>query len=165
MAFTALTVAGGVVVLYLGALFPVMHLSFAALTALFVAVSVIEGGRRYGVLCFVATALLGFLIVPDRIGVILFASFFGFYPLIKSIAEQQKSQILGWAIKFAVFALVWSGYILLWREVFLGVIPFGDQALALIYLGGAAAFLVYDIGMSKLIGFYLARIYSRTTWK
>lgn len=159
LAFTALAVAGGVVVLYLGVLFPMMHLSFAALAALFVAVAVMEGGKRYGVLCFAATALLGFLLVPDRVGVVLFITFFGFYPLIKSVAEQRSSRVLGWGIKFAVFGLVWTGYILLWREVFLGVIPFGGQALPLVYLIGAIAFLVYDIGMSKLIGFYLARIY------
>jgi len=159
LSLTALSVAGAVVILYMGTIFPAMHLTFAALAAIFVAAAVIEGGLKYGVLCFTATATLGLFLVPDRVGVLLYLSFFGAYPLVKSIAERQSAQILGWVVKFTAFFLTLTLYMTLLRELMLGAIPFTDRAIWLVYLAGAAAFLVYDIGMSKLIGFYLERLY------
>jgi len=159
LALTAISVAGAVVILYMGTAFPTMHLSFAALAAVFVAISVMEGGLRYGIFCFVATAILGLLLVPDRTGVLLYLTFFGAYPLVKSIAERQKSQILGWGIKYVVFFLALTLYMTILRELMLGAIPFADWAIPLVYLAGAAVFLIYDMGMSKLIGLYLMRIY------
>ena len=159
LSVTAISVAGAVVVLYMGTLFPAMHLTFAALAAVFVAVTVIEGGLQYGVLCFIATAILGLLLVPERTGALLYLTFFGAYPLVKSVAERQKAQVLGWIIKFAVFFLALTLYMTILRELMPGAIPFADRALPLIYPAGAAAFLVYDIGMSRLIGLYLERIY------
>ncbi|MCL2563305.1 MAG: hypothetical protein FWE08_04645 [Oscillospiraceae bacterium] len=158
LSITALSVAGAVVMLYMGRLFPAMALTFAALAALFVAATVIEGGLKYGLLCFVAASILGMLLAPGMTA-ILYLTFFGVYPLIKSIAERRKSQVLGWAIKLAAFFSALTCYVFIWQELFVGVIPFIDRALPIIYLAGLAVFMVYDIGLSKLIGFYLTRIY------
>ncbi|MCL2568932.1 MAG: hypothetical protein FWE12_05820 [Oscillospiraceae bacterium] len=161
LTLTAIYVAAAVAMLFMGTIFPLMHLSFAALAGVFVAASVIEGGFRYGILCFAATAILGLLIVPDRTGVILYLTFLGAYPIIKSFAERQSSQIVGFAIKFAAFFLALTLYLTILQALVLGAIPFGDWALPLIYLGGAVAFLIYDIGMGRLISFYLIRIYKQ----
>ncbi|MCL2588877.1 MAG: hypothetical protein FWD84_05655, partial [Oscillospiraceae bacterium] len=117
-----------------------------------------EGGLKYGIFCFLTTAALG-LLLATGIGAILYLTLFGIYPLVKSIAERQRSQILGWVIKLLVFLLALSYYIFVWVELLLGVMPLIDQAWPVIYAAGVAAFVVYDIGLSKLIGFYLARIY------
>ena len=159
LAFTALATAGAVVMLYLGMFFPVMALTFAALAALFVAAAVIEGGVRGGNFCFLATAGLGFFLMPTQPVFLLFVLFFGFYPVVKSVAERRKSQVVGWAIKYAVFFAALTLYMTVLQELLLGTIPFDDQALPVIYGVGAVVFLVYDIGMSKLIGFYLVRVY------
>ena len=98
LSLTAVSAAGAVVMLYLGTVFPTMHLSFAALAAVFVAICVIEGGLRYGAFCFLATAMLGLLLVPDRTGVFLYLSFFGAYPLVKSLAERQWFWRLQWGV-------------------------------------------------------------------
>jgi len=159
LSFTALSVAGAVVMLYMGTLFTPMALTFAALAAIFVAVSVIEGGLKYGLFCFVATAILGLVLVALQPVVILYLTFLGAYPIIKSIAERQKLQIVGWIIKYAAFFLALTLYLTILEALLLGAVPFMDEAWPLIYLGGAVVFFIYDVGMSKLIGFYLARIY------
>jgi len=161
LALTALYAAGAVVTLYLGTVIPTMGLSFAALAALFTATSVIEGGMKYGVLCFGAAALLGLLLIPIRSGPILYATFFGAYPLVKSIAERRSSRIVGWAIKFGVFFLALIVYMTILRELFLGEMVPVDWAWPVIVLVVTAAFFVYDIGLSKLIDFYLVRIYQQ----
>jgi len=159
LALTALSVAGAVVVLYMGTFLPTMRLSMAAVAALFVAVCVMEGGLRYGIFCFAATAILGLLIVPDRSLALLYLTFFGAYPLVKSIAERQKSNVIAWVVKLAVFLVVLTLYMTLLRALILDGILDEGWALPVVYGGGLIVFIVYDIGMSKLIGFYLARIH------
>lgn len=159
LSLTALSVAGAVVALYLGSFLPIGRLSMVAVAAIFTAVCVIEGGLRYGTLCFVAASILGFLIVPDRVQALVYITCFGAYPLLKSIAERQKSVVLSWIIKLAVFFIVLILYTTILSELILGaIIPegWGFPVLAGV---GLVVFIVYDIGMSKLIGFYLARIY------
>ena len=55
LSLTALSVAGAVVVLYLGSFLPTMRISMVAVAALFTVVCVIEGGFRYGMLGFVGS--------------------------------------------------------------------------------------------------------------
>jgi len=159
LSFTALSSAGAVVVLYLGSFLPTMRLAMVALAAIFTAVCVIEGGLRYGTLCFAAVSILGFLVVPDRILTLIYITCFGAYPLVKSIAERQKSVILSWMIKLAIFFVVLIVYITILNELILGAIIPDGWGFPVIAGVGLTAFVVYDIGMSKLIGFYLARIY------
>jgi len=159
LSLTALSVAGAVVVLYLGTFLPTMRLSMAAVAAIFTAVCVIEGGLRYGTLCFVAVSILGLLIVPDRVLSLIYVTCFGGYPLAKSIAERQKSIILSWIIKLAAFALVFVLYTTILSELILGAIMPEGWGYFVFFGIGIIAFIAYDIGMSKLIGFYLARIY------
>ena len=158
LAFTALATAGAMVMLYLGLLFPAMALTFAALAAVFVTVTVIEGGLYYGLFCFVATSILGLVLAPGA-SAMLYIFFLGGYPLVKSIAEARKSRILEWVIKYAAFFVGLLMYMTILRYAFLAAVPFAEQAIPIIIVGGAVVFLVYDIGMSKLIGLYLARIY------
>ena len=159
LSFTALSTAGAVVVLYLGSFLPTMRLAMVALAALFTAVCVIEGGLRYGTLCFAAVSILGFFIVPDRVLALIYVTCFGAYPLVKSIAERQKSVILSWIIKLAIFFVVLALYTTILSELILGAIIPDGWGLPIIAAVGLVAFVVYDIGMSKLIGFYLVRIY------
>jgi len=165
VSFTAISVAGAMTFLYLGVLFPAMSLSFAAIAGLFTAVCVIEGSYSYGGLCFGAGAILGMVLFPLQAASIFYVSFLGLYPLIKSFAERRKSRILGWGIKFAAFFAVLTLYLTVLRALVLGAIPIGDWAVYFIYIAGALAFLAYDMGLGKLIGFYLARVYKyRDGW-
>ena len=159
LSFTALSVAGAIAVLYFSTFFPTMRLTIVAIAALFTAVTVIEGGLKYGILCFVAVSLLGFFILPDRVGTLLYITFFGAYPLLKSIAERRKSQILAWTIKGLVFLGALALYLTILSELLLGAILIEGWGMPLAIGVLIPVFIVYDIGMSKLIGFYLARIY------
>ena len=164
VSFTAISVAGAVISLYLGILFPAMALSFAAVAGLFTAVAVIEGGYGYGILCFVAAGALALILFPIGPGPILYVGFLGFYPLVKSFAEGWQ-RILGWAIKLMAFFLALALFLTVLGELVLGAIPFAHWAMPLIFAVGAVAFVAYDIGLSKLIDFYLVRIYKhRNRW-
>ena len=158
LAVTALAVAGALAALYLGSFVPAMRLSVVAIASIFVVICVIEGGLRYGALCFAATALLGFFLVPDRFAVLFYATFLGAYPLVKSLLERQAKR-LEWPLKCAVFSAAFAVYMVFLQEILFGAVLAEGWLFPLAILVGNVVFIVYDIGLSKLIGFYLARVY------
>ena len=85
--FSALSVA----VLYIASFFPTGRLGMVAAAALFGIAAVIEATVKGGCAVYVVTALLGFLVVPEKSAPLLYALFFGYYPIIKSVAENRKS--------------------------------------------------------------------------
>ena len=54
----------------------------------------------------------------------------------------------------AVLTLFWFGL----RAVLLPFLPGALHQIGMVYLAGNAAFVIYDVGCSKLIAFYAGRI-------
>ena len=157
LVFAALMTALTLVFLYFACLIPVGLIGFVALSSIFCIAAVIESGRVYGVGVYVASTLLGFLLMPSKTGAILFAAFFGIYPVLKSLFEQPRRRSLEWIFKIvsfnALFTVVW---------LLIGKLIFSDKILsypvAIIYLGCNVVFVLYDLGLSKLIVYYINRI-------
>ena len=162
---TAVFAAGALASMYVGLLLPAVSLSMAALAGLFTAAAVIEGGYGTGALCFGAAGILGLILFPAGPGTILYLGFFGGYPLVKSFAERRRWLVLSWGIKLFAFLLALTLFLTVLGEFVLVAIPFAAWSLPLVYAVGILAFVAYDIGLGKLIGFYLARIYKhRNRW-
>ena len=152
-ALTALTVA----FLFLGNVFPAGRLAMIAVASLFVTAAVIEAGLGSASFVFVGSAVLGTLILPDKTSALLFALFFGYYPIVKSLAERIGRTVLTWAVKLAAFnaslTVVWFIF-----RALLFQPDYRDWNVIILYAAGNAAFVVYDIGLTRLIGLYIARI-------
>ena len=150
---TAFTVG----LLYLGALLPIEQLGIIALSSLFGVAAVIEAGMGAGVFVFIGSSILGALVVQFRPMIHFYVLFFGYYPIVKSCAEKLKNNILKWAVKLIVFnaalSALWFGFSAL---IFLPAIL--NLGTTLIYILGNLVFIVYDIGLSRLISFYIMRI-------
>ena len=69
-----------------------------------------------------------------------------------------NDRALEWLCKLAVFnavlTLFWFGL----HSLFLPFLPETLQAPWMVYAAGNAAFVIYDVGFSKLISFYVARV-------
>ena len=150
---TAFTVG----LLYLGALLPVQQLGIIALSSLFGIAAVIEAGIGAGAFVFIGSSILGAIIVQFRPMITFYVLFFGYYPIVKSCAEKLKNTALKWAVKLTVFNAALS---LLWflfsSLIFIPVLL--ELGTALIYVLGNLTFIVYDIGLSRLISFYIMRV-------
>jgi hypothetical protein len=148
------------VLLYAASILPMERLGIVAVSSLFGIAAVIEAGLVSGIFVFSGSALICWLIVPYKPVVLLYALFFGYYPIIKSLAEKLRNKIIKWCVKLAVFNVA---LVLLWflfgGLVFTpAIIKLGN---ALIWPAGNAAFVLYDIGLTKLIGFYINRLSKR----
>ncbi len=164
LVFSALMSAMSVSVMLIGMLYPGGKLGFMALASLFITAAVAECGYQYAGLAYGVSAALALLLLPDKSLCMYFVLFFGYYPIVKSVCERFKSRSLGYIVKLAVFNAALTVMAVLFVRVlmisFLADLT-GAVLYIVIYLVFNAAFLLYDIGLSRLIGFYMTHIHGK----
>ncbi len=158
VALTALLCAMSLVVLYLSCVVPTARAAVIAAAGLMPAAAVVSAGPGAGALCCVGTGILGLLLAPDKGNALLYLLFFGSYPLVKYGVERLRRLPLELLLKLCFFNAVQTFFLLVLKDIFLAAVPVGDRALWFLYLAGNAAFLVYDLGLTKLIALYAARV-------
>lgn len=158
IAITAMLTALSLVFLYASVLLPTGQMGVVAVAGLLPAAAVVSCGLVSGVLCWVATGLLGLLMLPGKGNALLYVIFFGLYPLVKCLIERRKQLLTEYVLKLVFFNVVLTIFWFGLRTVFLAALPLPSQAIWFVYLAGNAAFLVYDFGFTKLIAFYVQRV-------
>jgi hypothetical protein len=118
--------------------------------------SVIEQGLS-PLLLFLLAAHHRCAFIAGKTAVLQYVMFFGYYPIIKSLAERVRPVILNWVIKLAVFEAAFSVIWFLFKSLIFDS-RYLETHIIVIYLAGTAAFIVFDIGLTRLIGFYIHRI-------
>ena len=151
--FSALSVVS----LYFASLWPTGQLGFAAFSSLFVTAAIIEMRITQGVYIFIISAALGMLILPDKTAPLLYILFFGYYPIVKNLAEKNNSKALQWVIKLAVFNASLTVIWFFLKELFFNFSA-SIPGILILYLCGNLVFVIYDFGYSKLIRYYISRI-------
>ena len=116
-------------------------------------------GRGAGYLCWGAAGLLGLILLPDKGVALLFLLFLGLYPVVKGAIESLRRLPLEWALKLAFFNLALTLCWFLFRELFLPALPdWLTGSLPVLYGAGNVVFVIYDIGLSRLVGLLRARL-------
>ena len=149
-----------VLILYLGCVIEVLDLTMSAIVSLLVVVIVIEMGYKYSWLTFLATSILSLVLLPNKSPAIFYACFMGFYPIIKSYVERIASALFRWIIKLvagnAAIALMFLLLSLFVPDEFET-----GAMLAITYALALAAFIMYDVALTKLITLYFRMIRDR----
>ena len=149
VALVGVLAALSLIALYLSAVSPTARMGIVAIAGLFPAGAVVSAGLKAGFFCYGAAGLLGLLLVPDKANALLYLLFFGLWPMLKSLLERIPARPLEWLL-----TLFWFGL----HSLFLPFLPETLQAPWMVYAAGNAAFVIYDVGFSKLISFYVARV-------
>ena len=158
-ALVGVLAAGGLAMLWLACLVPSGYTGVTAAAGLFPVAAVLMAGRAAGYLCWAVIALLGLLLLPNKAVALLFAVFLGLYPVVKSRIEQIRGRFFEWGLKLlyfnAAFALIWLGL-----RGLLGLsLPEWLSGRSWLLLPGAnAVFVIYDVGLSKLIALLACRL-------
>ena len=145
----------GVLLLLLSSILPTGRLALVAISSLGVCVALMMYGLKWSVGVFVLTAALGALLFPGG-SVIMYAAFFGYYPIAKSLMERIRNTVLVWVCKFVLYMVVCLIYLLLAQAVlgYDGTQP----GWYILFSVGAAVFWLYDKAYSSLIHFYIVKI-------
>lgn len=159
VAFPAVLGALSLLMLYAACLFPTGLWGWTAVAGLGPLAAVASLGIRSGLLCWGGVSILALLLLPDKFCALLFALLFGIYPVVKSLAERMKAKIGGWILKLAAFNAALTVLYFAMGALLTASLPaLLGRHLWLLYVLGNAVFVVYDIGLTKLIGAYLVRV-------
>ncbi len=162
LAQAALLSAVACVFLFAAGITPTGWTGVTAVAGLAVAVAVSASGSLTGLLCYLATSLLSLLIVPGKHAVILFASLFGLYPLLKIRFERLRSRLATIGAKLVFFNVVFLLLLqfasqLLWGD-FLSQWTYPIPLKPTLCLVGSVLFLLYDLAFTKVMALLQARL-------
>jgi len=156
----ALMIALSCVSLCFGSILPTGQLGFAALAALFGVAAVVETGLKGGAAVYIGALLLSLLISADKTPSILYGLFFGYYPLLKSFAERRRSRVVEWVVKLAVMNAALTAIVLLFRGLVFDIQSLTDSLLV-VYIAANVVFVIFDLGVTRVVGFYVSNIRKR----
>ena len=158
VALPAILCALSLILTYVGVIAPSGRWGIIAVAGLCPAAAVISVGFGAGLLCWASTAILAFLLVPDKFCALLYAVLFGLYPVLKALFERVRNRPVSCLLKILFFNLSLTVLFLTMKGALLGSLPGILSATWLLYVAGNIVFILYDFGMSKLISIYIARL-------
>lgn len=129
---------------------------FTLLASAFVFLGVYEYRISGGLCVYIASAVLGFLLVPDKNVIIFFAVFFGYYPILKTLTERINSFCGEWLLKLSAGTAAFFFIYYFFTKLFFSFeikLP-----LAVLYIAAAVLFVIYDKALSLFLKFYMIRI-------
>lgn len=161
MALGGICLALTLIFMFAGSVAPGVELTLFAISSVFVAVMILETGTGGGILLYAAAVLLGFIIIPNKLAIIPYAFFFGYYGILKFYIEKLQNAVLQIVTKAAVFALVLCIGLLGFKELLLGSIHLPDYPVYLLIAAGILFLLLYDYIYTMIINLYIRRIKNR----
>lgn len=157
-ALASVLAAGSLVILWLACLAPSGRVGLTAAAGLFPMSGVLAGGPTVGYFCWIVSGLLGLILLPDKSIAFLYLIFLGLYPVVKSHIEGLRRQWLEWTCKLVCFNVALTLFWFLIQGLFPISLPSWIEGKTwLLYLLGNGVFVIYDIGLSKLIALLLFR--------
>lgn len=137
--------------------------AFAGMLIMF---SVVELDKKWAFGIYVAVSVLSLMLVPNKEAAVLYAAFFGYYPILKAILESKLPKVPEYILKFAVFNLAMiASYAVLIKVLGMpfdelmgieGETGFLARYMLPIMLGlGNIAFIFFDIATTRIITVYL----------
>lgn len=102
-------------------------------------------------MCWASAGVLGMILLPDKGVALMYLLFFGIYPVLKSQFEGQRKQSIAWLFKVGYFNIVLALFWFALRALFLPKLPPWLSKSWMVWLLGNFVFIVYDIGLSRLI--------------
>lgn len=155
---SAVLAALSLVFLYMASFAPSGKLGLVAMAGLFPAAAVVSFGFSAGFLCYAGTGVLALILLADKGMVLLYLLFFGLYPMIKGRIEEIRILPLEFVLKLIVCNAILTIFLLFMGRIFFAAMPLENLPKGLVYAICNGAFLIYDYGFSKIIGFYCCRI-------
>lgn len=136
---------------------PGVELTLYAISSLFIAVMIMETGVKGGIALYVAAALLGLLVVPNKVGILPYACLFGLYGVVKYYIEKIKNPVGQVILKVIFFGAAVTGALMAFQGLFLGNIDLPDLPIAVLVIAGILFLLLYDVIYTLLIRIYRER--------
>ena len=160
----AMLSAMGVVMLWIGSFVEVADISMAVVASMLCVFAVIEYGKGAPWLVFSVTALLSLLLLPNKSPALMYALFFGFYPILKEYLEKLRRWI-SWVCKLGIFNVCLAVIVMASRIVLAEDISLPAELYIIGFVIAQAMFVLYDVALTRLISFYIYSVRKRLGFK
>ena len=148
IAYSGILLSLNIIILILVNIIPINTLFLLGLASLPIAVVIMEYGPKAGIIFYIGSVLLSFMIMANKAQWILYIFTFGIYGLVKYIIEKDRSFVQEYILKLlAANILIIFAYMILKQFIYIPVNIF-------IILVFEIAFIIYDFVYSKFIDFY-----------
>ncbi len=148
VAYGGILLAINIILLLLINVIPINTLFIMGLASLPISIVIMEWGPKSGVAFYIASVVLGFIVMANKIHWILYILTFGLYGIVKYIIEQDRSVYIEYLFKI-VFAniIIVAIYFLLRSFVYIPI----NIITVLIF---EVVFIVYDHVYTLFIEYY-----------
>ena len=152
VAYSGVLLAVHTILLVLINIIPMNTLFIMGIASLIISIIIMEFGPKSGVVFYLASIILSFLVINNKSHWVLYNLTFGVYGLIKYIIEQDRSIYLEYILKI-IFAniLLMITYFILKGFIY---IPIN----ILIIIAFQVVFMIYDSVYTKFIDYYETKI-------
>lgn len=154
-----------IIFLFLAGITNTIDLCLVLASSAVITIIIIELDKKYAFIMYAATAILCFFVIPHNMATILYIFFFGYYPIVKSLTEKQKSRVLEYIVKFANFTLALLVSIFLYKTLFFEGKDVSNIVFVLIIAAANAIFLIYDIALTKFVILYMMKLRKRILYR
>ena len=161
LAYSALGSSLDVVFLYIASIIPNGKLTAVCASSICVVLIACLFGWKWGSVCFIAASLLSLIILPTKATAILYASFFGYYPLFFLLTERMKNKLLRYALRLLLFNTVMIALYYLIRWVYQGSWGMLEGYPILMLLMANVGFLIYDYALQQGMLYFMRNIVRR----
>ena len=147
IAYGGILLALNCIILLLVNIIPINTLFLLGLSSLPIAVVIMEYGPKAGILFYIGSVLLSFMLMANKSQWILYIFTFGIYGLVKYIIEKDRSFIQEYIMKLVAANILIIIYFILKFFVY---IPVNIITIIIFEI----AFIIYDFVYSKFIDYY-----------
>ncbi len=161
VAFCSMMTALAVMIM-LSSYFPYITYSVPCFAGLMTMVVAFELSKRWAYGVYAASSVLIFLFAEPE-AKLLYIAFFGYYPVLKLSLEAVGSRVVQFVLKFVVFnAAVVLAYTIFSAALGVDMSDMGDfgrYTSVILLIFGNVVFVIYDILIDRVAGFYAARLH------
>lgn len=159
VAFGGVISALSIVLMFMTGVIATLTYAIPAICGALLILIVIEISPKFASAVYVAVSILSLLVVADKEAAVMYAMFFGYYPILKGFIEKKLNGIYAWIVKYVVFNVaVVSAYFIV-SKVFMITFEdiefLGKFALPLLLVICNIVFAVYDIALTRLLSTYI----------
>lgn len=158
LALGGICLALTLIFMFAGSVVPGIELTLFAISSVFVAIMILETNVGGGILLYVAAALLGLILLPDKLALLPYVCLFGYYGIVKYFIEKLNSAVLQMSLKVIFFAFIMCIGLLGFGELLLGAVDLPDFPVFALIIGGVLLMMLYDYIYTLIIRIYISRI-------
>ncbi len=146
-------VALSTISIYISTILPTGKLFFYALSTMFPAIILKDHQVSLSMVTYIASSIIAIIIIPNKISLIPYLIFFGYYGLIKYFIEKLNNIFFELSLKIIVFNIGIYIIFIIIRFIMPDLISGFKYPLNLIFLIAQILFIVYDYSYSMMISY------------